>query len=108
MHNDNRRKFLKSSATLAAGVSLFGMPGIVRAGANDRIRVAVVGREDADRTTFRRSTNWQRTNVDLAALCDCDEANLNQSERPTRSFPADGPLVPATCTSCSTIGPSTP
>ena len=43
MHNDNRRKFLKSSATLAAGVSLFGMPGIVRAGANDRIRVAVVG-----------------------------------------------------------------
>ena len=64
MHNDNRRKFLKSSATLAAGVSLFGMPGIVRAGANDRIRVAVVGLEDADRTTFRRSTNWQlRTSI---------------------------------------------
>ena len=34
MHNNNRRKFLKSSAALAAGVSVFGMPGIIRAGAN--------------------------------------------------------------------------
>ena len=28
------------------------------------------GWEDADRTTSRRSTNWQLSNVDLAALCD--------------------------------------
>ncbi|MGO8749169.1 MAG: Gfo/Idh/MocA family protein [Thermoguttaceae bacterium] len=79
MHNDNRRKFLKSSATLAAGVSLFGMPGIVRAGANDRIRVAVVGLGGRGQNHVQAIHQLATENVDLAALCDCDEANLNQS-----------------------------
>ena len=42
MPRANRRQFLKSSAA-AAGTALLATPAIARAGANDRLRVAIAG-----------------------------------------------------------------
>ena len=79
MHHSKRREFLKSSAALVAGVSMFGMPGFIRAGANGRIRVAVVGLGGRGQNHVQAIHALATENVDLAALRDCDEMNLNRS-----------------------------
>ena len=77
-HND-RRSFLKMSSVVAAGVSVTGLPSLVRAGANDRIRVAVVGLGGRGQNHIQALHELAGENVELAALCDCDEGSLNRS-----------------------------
>lgn len=74
-----RRSFLKSSTALAAGVSVIGVPALVRAGASDRVRVAVVGVGGRGQNHVQSLHELAKENVELAALCDCDQTSLGQT-----------------------------
>ncbi|HWK09708.1 MAG TPA: Gfo/Idh/MocA family oxidoreductase, partial [Vicinamibacterales bacterium] len=76
-----RRDFLKSAATTTAAARAFGgvtfLPRPDRVfGANDRVRVAVVGLRGRGKDHIDA---WSRLrNVEVAALCDVDEGVLNE------------------------------
>lgn len=76
MRHANRRHFLKASSAAAA---LFAAPAFVRAAnANDRIRIAVVGMGGRGRGSHCGALlQLADENVEIAALCDCDEKRLN-------------------------------
>jgi len=80
MQSRNRRDFLKSSAA-AAGASVLGGPAVAksRASANDRIRVGIVGLRGRGRAHIAAIHDMAGENVELAAMCDCDEVNLNSA-----------------------------
>jgi predicted dehydrogenase len=85
MTHSNRRKFLRSSA--AAGASLLAVPAIARSArsANDRIRIGLVGL--GGRMHFHVSSLAQlekEGNVEIAAICDCDQAKLDGA---AKSYP---------------------
>ncbi len=74
-----RRAFLKSSA-VAAGATAFAAPAIARAaaGANDKIRVGLVGL--GGRMSSHVASLAQMTkDVEIVALCDCDESLLGNA-----------------------------
>jgi predicted dehydrogenase len=83
MQNCNRRDFLKGSSAAVAGTAVLAAPAVARSAqsANDRIRVAVVG------LGGRGDCHWNSllelakdgANVEVAALCDCDERRANGS-----------------------------
>lgn len=79
MHRTNRRSFLKTSAVTVAGMSLMSTPALVRAGANERIRAAVIGVGGRGQSHIHSLHELAAENVDLTALCDCDEGNLNRA-----------------------------
>ena len=84
MANTNRRAFLKSSAVAA---SLLSAPAIARSAqsANGRIRVGLVGmggRMHAHVAALNQLV--QDGNVEIAAICDCDQAKLDGA---SKSFP---------------------
>jgi predicted dehydrogenase len=58
---------------------VLGVPASVRAGANDRLRVAVVGLGGRGRNHLEALHELAGENVELAALCDCDEGALGRS-----------------------------
>ncbi len=72
----NRRYFLMSSGVLAA------TPMVARAsslnGANNRVRVAVIGVKGRGGEHIQGFSRLKDNNVELAALCDVDESVLNQ------------------------------
>ena len=77
--SSNRRRFLNSSAAVAAGILA---PAIAtgRRETSDRIRVAVVGLKRRGRDHIRCFHQLAKEeNVELAALCDIDESVLNES-----------------------------
>lgn len=79
MQENHRRNFLKSSAALA-GAAIAAGPRVARsAGANDRVRVAVVGTGGRGRNHIQAISELAAENVQLAALCDCDQANLDRA-----------------------------
>ena len=92
----NRRRFVRDTATAAAGALFAGAPALAasRFGANDRIRVAVIGLRGRGRSHIRAiSELQQKANVELAAFCDIDEnvmaERLDQYVRDTgRKAPA--------------------
>jgi predicted dehydrogenase len=78
MSKATRRDFIKQAAAAAATASLASpAAGQVR-GANDRIRAAVVGVRGRGQSHIRAIHELAKDNVELAALCDCDRAVLNQ------------------------------
>jgi predicted dehydrogenase len=79
MRRCNRRNFLKTSAAATAGVSAMGVPALGRAGANGRIRVAVVGLGGRGQNHVQSLHELASENVELAAFCDCDEGTLGRS-----------------------------
>ena len=77
----NRRKFLKTSFALAAGISVAGKNIVFDKasriiGANDSINMAVVGVRGHGKTHIRAYKN--EPNVNIIALCDVDEFYLNK------------------------------
>jgi predicted dehydrogenase len=73
-----RREFLKASAYLG-GAAVMAAPGIARAAGsvNDRIRVAVVGLGGRGRVSHCGALlEMAKENVEIAALCDCDENRM--------------------------------
>jgi len=74
-----RREFVKSSAAVA-GMAAFAAPAVsmnVR-GANERIRVAMVGLGGRMRSHIGSLTAISSPeNVEIAAICDCDQSKLD-------------------------------
>lgn len=67
-----RRKFMKGTAgAAAAGLGVLGVSGSAWAGANDRIRVAVIGIRGRGGEHIEQFSRMK--NVEVATLCDIDE-----------------------------------
>ena len=76
MATTNRRHFLKTSV-LAAGVAVAAVPAVAQAqGAGDRVRVGIVGLRGRGKSHIEAIRQMEAENVELAALCDCDESVL--------------------------------
>jgi predicted dehydrogenase len=74
----NRRYFLWTSGTVALG-SAFSRAAIANSnGANNRIRVAVVGVRGRGKEHIQGFSRLSEMNVEVAALCDIDEHVLNE------------------------------
>ncbi len=80
MPNTNRRQFLKTS-TLAATAAI-AAPAIAqsRAGANDRIRVGLLGLGGRMRAHVAALVQMESENVEIAAVCDCDQKKVDAPE----------------------------
>lgn len=80
MPNTNRRQFLKTS-TLAATAAI-AAPAIAqsRAGANDRIRVGLLGLGGRMRSHVAALVQMESENVEIAAVCDCDQKKVDAPE----------------------------
>jgi predicted dehydrogenase len=80
MPASNRRKFLQTSS--AAGAMAFAVPSLVTraAGANERIRVGLVGLGGRMSSHIGSLANLP-DEVDLVAICDCDEEKLASAEK---------------------------
>ena len=83
MHEKNRREFLKASA-VAAGTAV-AAPAIARAraGANDRIRIGLVGLGGRMRAHVAALAEMAEAgqNVEIVAICDCDEKSIDRAPR---------------------------
>ena len=77
MKGIDRRQFLKTSATLAAGSAAVTYAAVPN-GPNARIRVAVVGLNGRGQEHIQGFSKLNPMNVELAALCDVDENVLNK------------------------------
>ena len=76
MSKANRRGFLKSSALVTTGGSMFAVPAVggSEKSANDRIRVAVIGmRRGLAHARSLCALDKAGENVEVVKLCDCDE-----------------------------------
>ncbi len=84
MHTSHRRDFLKASSA-AAGAAALVVPAIAgaTAGANGRLRVAVVGLggrgADSHCGALLEIAQKDKENLEIAALCDCDQRRLNDA-----------------------------
>lgn len=77
MNNIDRRDFIKTSAGAVAGITV-GMNSISYSGSpNDTIRIAVVGVRQ--RGTDQIKDYLKQPNVEIAAICDIDEAERNKA-----------------------------
>ncbi len=76
MQDASRRQFLKSTA--AAGAAIVAAPAIARgrAGANDRIRIGLLGLGGRMGSHVRALSELADQNVEIVAVCDCDENKL--------------------------------
>ena len=79
MHRSSRRQFLKTSSATVAGAVVFATPALARAAsANGRLRVAVIGLGGRGRVSHCGALHdLAAENVEIAALCDCDEKRLD-------------------------------
>jgi predicted dehydrogenase len=81
-----RRNFMKSSAVVA-GVAAFAAPAVAMnvRGANERIRVAMVGLGGRMRSHIGSLTAISdKENVEIVAICDCDQSKLDNA---TKTYP---------------------
>ena len=82
MPSTTRRKFLKTSAL--AATSLAAAPAIaqnaVTRSPNDRIRVGLVGLGDRMNSHIGNLAALADQNVEIVAICDCDQEKLNSAE----------------------------
>ncbi|MCA9414884.1 MAG: twin-arginine translocation signal domain-containing protein, partial [Candidatus Omnitrophica bacterium] len=67
----NRRDFMKTSAGAAVGLGVLSRSTASWAGANDRVRVAVIGLRGRGRTHVGAFAPME--NVEIATVCDIDE-----------------------------------
>ena len=72
MEDSNRRQFLKSAALLAPAIAANAQ------GANDRIRVAIVGLRGRGRDHIKSYHELASSNVEIATFCDVDQMVMNQ------------------------------
>jgi predicted dehydrogenase len=77
MTNSNRRKFLKTSAAMAG--TCLAAPAIAkgRMSANERIRVGLLGMGGRMRSHVRALSQMEGDNVEIAAVCDCDQSRID-------------------------------
>ncbi len=80
MSKTNRRNFVKATAVAAGAASTFGFPTLMlgQRGANDRIRVGLVGLGGRMQSHVGSlAAMAQSDNVEIAAICDCDQKKLD-------------------------------
>lgn len=84
MHEPNRRKFLATTA--AAGASVLAVPALAKSqqSANGRIRVGLVGLGGRMRSHIGALAQMTGENVEIAAICDCDQSKLDAA---TKTYP---------------------
>lgn len=79
MSDTDRRNFIKTSAAVA-GASAVAAPAFACSlGANDRVRVGIVGLRGRGKSHIAAVQDMADENVELAAMCDCDATNLNSA-----------------------------
>ena len=72
MSTISRRMLLKTSAALAVGSAV---SQALAAGANERIRVGIIGTRNRG---WQNAESFQRSGrFEIAALCDCDSTSLD-------------------------------
>jgi len=78
MTDPNPRGFLKTSAT-AAGLAMFAAPAVAKSAqsANDRIRVGLLGLGGRMASHVNSLAAMAGENVEIAAVCDCDQRKLD-------------------------------
>ena len=77
MPSSNRRKFLKSSAAVTGSAALAAPAIAMSLGANDRIRVGIVGLGGRMQCHIGALTQLAKGGkVEIAAICDCDQRRL--------------------------------
>ncbi len=82
MQETNRRKFLKSSATVAAGATLLARQASAKPyGANRRIRVGLLGLGGRMQAHVQSLAQMADDNVEIVAVCDCDQKKLDRAEK---------------------------
>jgi predicted dehydrogenase len=75
-----RRTFLKSSAAVV-GTSVVSMPAIARSrNPNDTFRVGLLGLGGRMRAHVRALAQMTDENVEIVAICDCDQSKLDKAE----------------------------
>ena len=80
MSKTNRRNFVKASAVAAGAAATMSFPTLVlgQRGANDRIRVGLVGLGGRMHSHVGSlAALAQSDNVEIAAICDCDQSKLD-------------------------------
>jgi predicted dehydrogenase len=80
MTHTNRRRFIKASAAIGAAASAFAVPQVVlgQRGANDRIRIAMVGLGGRMRSHIGSlAAIAKQDNIEIVAICDCDQSRLD-------------------------------
>lgn len=77
---DDRRHFVKTTSTVAAGAAVMGAPGFAasRMSPNDRMRVAIVGLRGRGRSHIECFEKLAGKNVEIAAMVDTDPGVLAQ------------------------------
>ena len=82
MRERGRREFLKKS-TAVAGTALVAAPAIAksRAGANDRIRVGLLGLGGRMRAHVTALAQMTGENVEIVAICDCNQKKLDTATK---------------------------
>ena len=82
MQLDNRRAFIKKSVAIG-GTSLVAAPAIAGSllGANERIRVGLVGMGKRMKYHVDALAQLAGENVEIVAICDCDENKLQSAEK---------------------------
>ncbi len=79
MADTDRRDFLKSTAAVT-GAALVAAPAIAQArGANDRIRVGLLGMGGRMRSHVAALSKLAGDNVEIVAICDCDQNKLDSA-----------------------------
>ncbi len=95
MDRTHRREFLKTSAAIAGTVAV-ARPAIAdgKQSPNSRIRVAVVGLGGRGRRSHCEALQQMATeNVEIAALCDCDENRMNATAEERRKASGKRPVL---------------
>ncbi|HHK41756.1 MAG TPA: gfo/Idh/MocA family oxidoreductase, partial [Planctomycetaceae bacterium] len=81
MPSTDRRNFLRSSATISAAAGLVPRRASARPiGANDRVRVALLGLGGRMAAHVRSLIELSNENVEIVAICDCDQKKLERAE----------------------------
>ena len=84
MSKTNRRNFVKASAVAASAAATMSFPTLVlgQRGANERIRVGLVGLGGRMQSHVGSlAAMAQSDNVEIAAICDCDQSKLDSAAK---------------------------
>lgn len=84
-HHITRRTFIQSSLSTAAALSAAG-PALGALGANDRIRLGVIGTGGRGNAHIHDLKN--HSDVELVAICDVDDAQLDRAAQNAAGFGA--------------------
>ncbi len=77
MQNTNRREFLRRSAAVAGATLAAPAVAQSQASANGRIRIGLLGLGGRMRSHVRALAQMTDENVEMAAVCDCDQNKLD-------------------------------